>query len=88
MADGLIPVWLNPERMDLLTPSIDAGTWREAQTLRRQRPDVLGNPRALARYLCGVSTPRLSRARLGSPLNGALADVPFQEVLRRAEAEK
>ena len=50
------------------------------------RPDLLGEPRALARFLCGLSSPRLSRNKMTSErLFGALEDVPFAEVLRRAE---
>ncbi|MFU8878577.1 MAG: ATP-dependent DNA helicase RecQ, partial [Wenzhouxiangellaceae bacterium] len=54
-------------------PSIDEKVWREAQKVRRQHSDVLQDPRAMARFLCGVSTPWLSRAKLtGHPLFGAL----------------
>jgi ATP-dependent DNA helicase RecQ len=67
-------------------PVIDPEVWRQAAALRRDRPDVLGEPQALARFLCGLASPRLSRSRLTSePLFGALADVPFAEVLRQAE---
>ena len=42
---------------------------------------ALDTPRAVTRLLCGVSSPRLSRARLGShALFGALAEVPFAQV--------
>jgi ATP-dependent DNA helicase RecQ len=64
---------------------IDAKLWDQALTLRPQA-ETLQEPRALARFLCGVSSPRLSRNRLTSDrLFGALAHVPFAEVLRRAE---
>jgi ATP-dependent DNA helicase RecQ len=67
-------------------PSIDEVTWQHALALRRERPEVLGEPRALARLLCGVSSPKLARGKLTShALFGALADVPFQAVLSRAE---
>src|SRR5215510_2999691 len=35
VADGLIPVWLNPERMDLLNPHIDAGFKKAAPGKKR-----------------------------------------------------
>ena len=35
VADGLIPVWLNPERMDLLTPHLEAG-FKKAPGKRRE----------------------------------------------------
>ena len=66
---------------------IDAEVWRQALALREQRGDVLREPRALTRFLCGLSSPRLSRNKLTSePLFGALSDVPFAAVLRRAES--
>ncbi|HKI35234.1 MAG TPA: ATP-dependent DNA helicase RecQ [Gemmataceae bacterium] len=65
---------------------IDADVWRQAVSLRGERGDLLREPRALARFLCGLSSPRLSRNKLTSErLFGALEDVPFAEVLRRAE---
>ena len=68
---------------------MDEGTWHEAEALRRDEVEVLGEPRAFARFLTGVSSPRLSRRKLGShPLFGSLAGVPFAEVLRRAEASQ
>ena len=36
VADGLIPVWLNPERMDLITPHLDAGFKKAAPGKRRE----------------------------------------------------
>jgi ATP-dependent DNA helicase RecQ len=48
--------------------------------------DVLNTPRALARFLCGLSSPRLGRARIGKdPFFGTLAGVPFPTVLTWAE---
>ena len=64
---------------------IDEQVWRQAVALRDQHPEILGEPRALARLLAGVTSPRLIRAKLSRDrLFGALADVPFAEVLRRA----
>jgi len=61
--------------------------WKQAADLRRQEAAVLGEPRAFARFLTGLTSPRLTRRKLsGHPLFGSLADVPFAEVLRRAEA--
>jgi len=66
-------------------PPIDDQLWRRAEAVREQHVKVLGNPRVMTRWLCGVSSPSLSRAKLTSdPLFGALAGVPFADVLRRA----
>ncbi|MFL6260785.1 MAG: ATP-dependent DNA helicase RecQ [Thermoanaerobaculia bacterium] len=72
----------------LLPPApvhLDEASLRRAITLRREIPD-LANPRALARFLTGLPSPRLTRGKLKShPLFGAFAHVPFAEVLRRGE---
>ena len=51
-------------------------------TLRGPQPDALGEPRQQARFLCGLTSPALSRARLGrNPLFGALEFLRFADVL-------
>jgi ATP-dependent DNA helicase RecQ len=66
---------------------IDPALWRLAEAVRAQYPDPLAGPRALARFLCGISSPRLTQARLTRhSLFGALDHVPFPEVLRQAGA--
>jgi ATP-dependent DNA helicase RecQ len=45
-------------------------------------PEALGGPRQLARYLCGISNPGTTRARLTrEPLFGALEGHRFADVL-------
>lgn len=67
--------------------TIDPALWRLAEAVRAEQPDPLADPRALARFLCGVSSPRLVHGKLTRhALFGALDHVPFPEVLRRAEA--
>jgi ATP-dependent DNA helicase RecQ len=45
-------------------------------------PGALGEPRQRARFLCGLSSPAISQARLGrNPLFGALEACPFADVL-------
>jgi ATP-dependent DNA helicase RecQ len=78
---GQKPVAVLPRRVR----GIDDQLWRRAEAVREQHAQVLSNPRVMTRWLCGVSSPSLSRAKLTSdPLFGALAGVPFAEVLRRA----
>ncbi len=68
---------------------IDEEVWQEALALQREQGQVLADPRALIRFLCGIASPRLSRARLRAhPLFGALSHVPFQELLTRAQAQQ
>ncbi|MFN2332948.1 MAG: ATP-dependent DNA helicase RecQ [Wenzhouxiangellaceae bacterium] len=67
-------------------PPIDEKAWREALKVRRDHPETLRDPRTMARFLCGVSSPWLSKGKLtGHPLFGALDQVPFAEILERAD---
>jgi ATP-dependent DNA helicase RecQ len=60
--------------------------WDRVQPALFAAGDTLGTPRALARFLCGLSSPRIGRARLGKdPLLGTLAETPFPNVLSWAE---
>ncbi len=67
-------------------------TLRSAQALRLEHEEALGEPRAMARFLCGLSAPRLVRSKLTRHhLFGALEAVPFTQVLegaRRLDAER
>jgi ATP-dependent DNA helicase RecQ len=50
--------------------------------LRDEHPDALGAPRQLARFLCGLTSPRLTASKLSRhPLFGCLAARPFADVL-------
>jgi len=65
---------------------IDPGIWEEAQRVRAEHADPLADPRAFARFLCGLTSPRIIRAKLmRHQLFGALANVPFAEILARVE---
>ncbi len=53
--------------------------------LVRNNGRALEEPRQLARFLCGLSSPATTRARLTrQPLFGALAEHPFAQVMRLA----
>jgi ATP-dependent DNA helicase RecQ len=56
-------------------------------SLRTEYPDALGQPRQLARFLCGLSSPATARERLSrNELYGALAAHSFASVLALCEA--
>jgi ATP-dependent DNA helicase RecQ len=56
-------------------------------TLIAAHPEALGEPRQLARFLCGISSPATTRAKLTrEPLFGALADRRFLDVLGWSES--
>ena len=62
-----------------LTAEVDVAA---IQALRAEQPVALGSPRQLTRFLCGMGSPGLSRARLTRhPLFGVVEDRPFAEVL-------
>lgn len=62
----------------------DAALIREAKA---QHHPALRQPRQLARFLCGLSSPATTRARLNRDDRfGALAEVPFLEVLEQCES--
>jgi ATP-dependent DNA helicase RecQ len=62
----------------------------ELEHLKRlvgQNHSELATPRQLARFLCGMSSPATTRARLSrNDAFGLFADLPFAEVLVLAEA--
>src|SRR5262249_7990000 len=69
------------------TPMPDGKVLRDAEALREAHPDVLGEPRALARFLCGLTSPRLTASKMTKePLFGALAEMQFPDVLAWAES--
>ncbi len=62
--------------------TIGEDTLRAADQLRREQAEVLDSPRRLARFLCGIPSPRLSRHKLsGHRLFGRLQELPFGEVM-------
>ncbi|MFT6395839.1 MAG: ATP-dependent DNA helicase RecQ [Bradymonadia bacterium] len=68
---------------------ISARKWEALLELRDSSSSsgALQQPRSLARFACGLTSPRLSRARLAKhALFGSLRDVPFGMVLARAGA--
>jgi F420-dependent oxidoreductase-like protein len=64
VADGLIPVWMNPERMDLIEPHLAAGFKKAAPGKRRE--DF-----AIAPFVTCVMGDDLERCRM--PVKGMLA---------------
>ena len=56
------------------------------QAVRQEGHGALATPRQLARFLCGISSPRASRARLGRhSAFASLIDAPFADVLAACE---
>jgi ATP-dependent DNA helicase RecQ len=80
---GRQPVRLLPRP----NPPIADHIWQEAMAVQRDHSEALPDALALARFLCGLTSPKLTRARLGAHrLFGAFSNVPFHVVRQRAEA--
>ena len=69
------------------TPRVDADLLRQAGELRQAHPEILSDPSVLTRFLCGVTSPKLTRTKLNShTLFGSLEHVPFQDVLSQVKS--
>ena len=64
-------------------PPLPAGLDTRAFTqLRAAHPNALGHPRQSARFLCGLTSPAITQAKLSRhPLFGSLETRRFREVL-------
>ena len=68
-------------------PPLDETVLRRALVVRRNEP-VLAEPMIMARWLCGISSPVLTKAKLSKhPLFGALGQQPFGQLRARLETE-
>lgn len=62
--------------------------WGLLPSLAAEQHAALATPRQLARFLCGLSSPACTRARLTRhPAFGMFADLPFSDVLVIAESQ-
>ncbi len=69
-----------------LIVSISDGIWQEVSNLKQEQGESLADARLLTRFLCGITSPRLSLEKLtGHPLFGKLDQMPFGKVLVWAE---
>ncbi len=76
-----------PPMPDLPDPEelLDVPAW---QSLLASHPDALADPRQQARFLCGLSSPALSRARITRhALFGKLETLRFADVLEWCESQ-
>lgn len=66
--------------------TISDALWQEVAAVMQEHADILMQPRLLTRFLCGITSPRLSRSKLTRhPLFGSLENVAFNKVLSRAQ---
>ncbi len=70
--------------VDAPTAKIDDQLLSKILALRNEHPQVLEDDRAIARFLVGVSSPAISRAKLSKHvLFARLADMPFEQITAR-----
>lgn len=63
-------------------PSVGDSAMTALRTLSKQHPEALGDARQQARFLCGLSSPKLIRKRLTQdPHYGCCNSIPFDRVL-------
>ncbi len=63
-------------------PNIGDSALTALRALARKHPDALGDARQQARFLCGLSSPKLIRSRLTQdPHYGCCSGIPFDRVL-------
>jgi ATP-dependent DNA helicase RecQ len=68
-------------------PPLPSALETEMRALRASHPDALGQPRQMARFLCGLSSPALTKAKLSrSGQFASLEERPFAEVLSWCES--
>jgi ATP-dependent DNA helicase RecQ len=72
---------------DRIVPPLDETIFVEALTVRRANLPVLADPVVMARWLCGITSPALTRSKLSShPLFGALGQQSFPHLRQRLES--
>ena len=81
---------LNGQQAARLLPgelrTIDEGLWNQLLGVWQDQDEPIDDARALTRFACGITSPRLTHTRLSRhPLFGCLANVRFETVHRRAQ---
>ncbi len=68
--------------------SINNELWQRVINLKQEQPELQDRPRLLARFLCGIPSPHLSKAKLTRhTLYGSLENISFSKILAQAEAD-
>ena len=71
------------------TRPINPDLWRESMDMRRLEVEALGDDRSFARWLCGLTSPRLTSAKLTRHrLFGCCDEVPFEMVLSKIRSDQ
>ena len=69
-------------REESVAATLDAGLIEELNTLRGKFSDALQSPRQASRFLCGITSPRLTKAKLTrETLFGTCQELPFARIM-------
>jgi len=64
--------------------NISSDYWSKVERLANTQSEIFSNPNQLTRFLCGISSPLLSRNKLTKhELFGSTENIPFAEVLQK-----
>lgn len=76
-----------PTRLLSVEPgTIDERLWEKLHDVWQDQDEPINDARALARFACGITSPRLTRTGLSKhPLFGCFAHIRFEEVHRRSQ---
>ncbi|HEX2569840.1 MAG TPA: ATP-dependent DNA helicase RecQ [Polyangia bacterium] len=75
-------------RLEPATPPAPFPSAAEIRALRAESPNALAEPRSVARFLCGLTSPALTRGKLSRhPLYGSLTEADFRDVLEWASRQ-
>ena len=76
-----------PTRLFPVEPvTIDEELWKQLLNVWRDQNEPIEDARSVARFACGITSPRLTQTRLSRhPLFGCLSHVRFEEIHRRAQ---
>ena len=68
--------------------TLEASQREKIRTLKEQHGEALSDPRTMARFLCGITSPRLVAAKLTRSRDfGSMAHVPFSILLKAYDNE-
>ena len=67
---------------ELDVPRVGDSALKAVRELAKAKPELLGEARQRARFLCGLSSPKMIRARMTrDPMFGCCSGIPFDQVL-------
>ncbi len=77
---------LSPHWATRPVEDVENSYWRQVEKLTSERTTILANAYILTRFLCGITSPRLSQNKLTQhPLFGSVEHIPFAKILSKTQ---